>query len=70
MDRTEQKKLFDECNNDKQLIEKRLYEYYRMHPEALEKAPPCLLYDSNAEGKRTTIDLAVKLQLQAVKVNG
>lgn len=70
MNRTEFFELCNECRNDKKLIEQRLYEYFSNHKEALDKAPPCLLYDSDAKGKETTIDLAVKLLLQEVKVDG
>lgn len=72
MNRTQFMRICNECNNNKALIRERLNEYFDTQEgrEALARAPQCLLYDSKAEGKETTKELAIELLLQEVREDG
>lgn len=72
MTRVELFQLFDECNNDKELIRQRLKEHFNTPKgrEMLANAPPHLLYDSNAVGKGNSVDLVIEGLLKEVRVDG
>lgn len=72
MDRACLFKLFEECNNDKAKIRKRLAEYFNTPEgkEVLADAPPHLFYDAEGKGKETTVDLVIDGLLQEVRVDG